>query len=177
MARIATTGGTALDRIALLESRLAELERRVASPETVAMRDWDGNVLVQPDPATGVGLGRPYLACALHSEFWSSWNGTQSGDWVMTHLGQVFRQHPKVIVTAAAISDTDTEGQVDALVNGEPLGYKTIPGGSGINRLYWGPSLVPGAHLGVLTVHLRARRNTGTGWVRVGSGDCWGVQT
>lgn len=172
--RLPTPGEPPLHRLRELERRLAELERRLGNSGII---DYNGSAVAVPDPATGVGLGRPYLPVPFTTANTAAWGSTSSTTPALMSTSVIYKQHPKLVVQTSAVGGAnDVAGVVQLKLNGTRAA-PDITVGSASAVYTFGPLPAPGNHLTQVSIEVWAWRTAGTAPLYVTALLGFGVQT
>lgn len=142
-----------------------------------AIYDRGGDIIVSDDTTSGEGLARPYIPSSFYRARYGDWVTTTSGTFETLFTAVMYKQHPRLYVTAWASNDTvAAAGEVRVTVNGVAWGSVATTG-FGIGSHAFGPIDVPGDLWAPLTVSIQARVTSGGGGVRVEPSVAIGMQS
>lgn len=134
----------------------------------LAIYDRSGNIIFSDDTNSGQGVARPYVGGAFVRARYADWNiATTSSTFETLWRGEVVKQHPQMSVATLSSMDTaGATGELRVMVDGVQLGSTATIGYAQTTTLF-GPGVVAGAHMKVLTVEIQGRRTSAAGALKV----------
>jgi len=139
--------------------------------------DRNGGVVLADDTNGGAGLARPYVPYSVTSGNDNA--ETTSGSFVEVLAVAGYRQQPRIGVALTAWADAGTAGEVRLVTgSGTVIAGPTSFGPSGVAP-FWVATLpdLAETHMDWEILRIEARRNSGSGSVRVRCFAAMGVQT
>ena len=162
---------------------LALYDANVADGQVMQALNWfdrTGHSVLADDTNSGEGLARPYLQHAFYPARFGDYLSTSSATFETIYRAELPKQQPRLRVAVMAATDNaDTSGELQVLVEGQPLGT-TVTGlnSSTFKTGVFGPALLPDVEYGsTMHVEVQARRTAGTGSVRIAPLTIQGMQS
>lgn len=125
--------------------------------QALSWMDRSGHTVLADDTDSGFGLARPYVPGAFYKARYTDWVFNDTNTFQTIYRAELFKQQPRLSVAVMASSTApDVTGEVRVLVNGQQWGgAQAVPWA--LNTLLFGPEVVSGTHMQLLTIEIQAR--------------------